>query len=47
MKDDRRLCEEYDPPLPKRVENPTKEDKEKLEMLLKKYGSHTNKINNK
>lgn len=29
--------EEYDPPLPKRIANPTKEDKEKLQRLTEKY----------
>ena len=34
---DKRIDGEYDPPLPKRIEQPTKEDKEKLKKLLEKY----------
>ena len=28
---------EYDRPLPKRIENPTKEDQERLQQLIEKY----------
>ena len=34
---DLRIDGEYDRPLPKRIENPTKEDQEKLQLLIKKY----------
>ena len=34
---DERIYEEYDPPLPERIKNPTKEDKEKLKRLTEKY----------
>ena len=38
MKDhDMRIDGEYDRPLPERLENPTKEDQEKLLLLIKKY----------
>ena len=39
---DKRIDGEYDPPLPKRNTNLTKEEQEKLEKLLEKY----KKINN-
>ena len=32
-----RIDGEYDRPLPKRIENPTKEDQEKLQQLIEKY----------
>ena len=35
---DKRVDGEFDFPLPTRKENPTKEDKEKLQRLLEKYG---------
>ena len=35
---DKRIDGEYDRPLPERIEKPTKEDREKLERLLAKYG---------
>ena len=34
---DKRIDGEYDPPLPKRNTNLTKEEQEKLEKLLEKY----------
>lgn len=34
---DKRVDGEYDRPLPERIINPTKEDKEKLARLLEKY----------
>lgn len=37
-KRDRRVDGEYDRPLPERIVNPTKEDKEKLQKILAKYG---------
>ena len=37
IKRDKRIDGEYDPPLPERTVNPTKEDKEKLKKLLEKY----------
>lgn len=40
---DKRIDGEYDPPLPERNANPTKEDKEKLKKLLKKYKNTKNK----
>lgn len=36
---DKRIDGEYDPPLPERNTNPTKEEQEKLERLLEKYKS--------
>ena len=37
VKRDMRIDGEYDRPLPERIENPTKEDKEKLQQLMNKY----------
>lgn len=37
FKDNRMVYEEYDPPLPERTANPTKEDKAKLQRLTEKY----------
>lgn len=34
---DKRMIGEYDPPLPERIKNPTKEDFERLEELKEKY----------
>ena len=34
---DKRIVGEYDPPLPERIQNPTKADLEKLEELKAKY----------
>ena len=31
------IPDQYDPPLPKRIENPTEEDKERLRQVLLKY----------
>lgn len=40
---DKRIDGEYDPPLPKRIVNPTEEDLKKLEKLLEKYPNLRNK----
>lgn len=34
---DKRIDGEYDPPLPKRIANPIKEEIEKLEQIIAKY----------
>lgn len=34
---DKRIDGEYDRPLPERIANPTKEDREKLKKILEKY----------
>lgn len=42
-KRDKRVDGEYDRPLPERIANPTKADKEKLAKLLEKYPKLKNK----
>lgn len=37
IKRDKRIDGEYDPPLPKRVANPSAEDRKKLAEILEKY----------
>lgn len=37
VKRDKRIDGEYDRPLSAKIENPTKEDREKLKQLLEKY----------
>lgn len=39
-KRDKRIDGEYDRPLPERIANPTKEDKEKLQKILAKYSGN-------